>query len=132
MSKADKILAEISVGDLTDKITILEIKQENIKDKDSLNIINKELISLQSTLEENVTIQEELVILISRLKAINKTLWDVEDDIRDCERNKSFGEDFIALARKVYFTNDKRAKIKKEINRLTHSDIEEIKSYQSY
>jgi hypothetical protein len=132
MLKTDKILAEISVGDLADKITILEIKQNNIKDKDSLRIINKELISLQSTLEENVTTQKELVTLISRLKEINKTLWDVEDDIRDCERNKSFGEDFIALARKVYFTNDQRAKTKKDINRLTHSNIEEIKSYQSY
>ena len=131
MLKTDKILAEISVGDLADKITILEIKQNNIKDKDSLRIINKELISLQSTLEENVTTQKELVTLISRLKEINKTLWDVEDDIRDCERNKSFGEDFIALARKVYFTNQ-RAKTKKDINRLTHSNIEEIKSYQSY
>lgn len=132
MSREGKILAEISVGDLLDKITILEIKKDCIKDVNSLAIIKKELNSLEDTLAQNIPTNQELDLLVSQLKEINQTLWDIEDDIRDCESDQNFGEEFISLARKVYFTNDKRAKVKKAINHLTNSSIEEIKSYQSY
>lgn len=132
MPTTDKILAEISVGELVDKITILEIKQKHIEDKNSLSLVNKELNSLKGTLDQNIVSEDSFLKLVYELKSINQTLWNVEDDIRDCERNKDFGEKFIELARKVYFTNDKRAKIKKEINRLTNSSIEEVKSYQDY
>ena len=132
MPREGKILAEISVGDLLDKITILEIKKAHIKDTVSVDIIKKELKSLEDTLAHNISANQELDLLVSQLKEINQTLWNIEDDIRACEGNQNFGEEFISLARKVYFTNDKRAQVKKAINRLTNSNIEEIKSYQSY
>ena len=132
MNSANKIFAEISVGELLDKISILEIKQKNLKDTEKTKIVSKELESLNNTLKNDVSITDEIQSLYNDLKAINLKLWDIEDGKRDCERNKDFGEKFIKLARSVYIENDNRAKIKNKINQLSGSNISEVKSYDKY
>ncbi len=132
MNSANKIFAEISVGELLDKISILEIKQKNLKDAQKIEIVLKELKSLNTTLEREVKINSEIKSLYEDLKKINTKLWNIEDGKRDCERNKDFGEKFIQLARSVYIENDKRAKIKNKINKLSGSNISEVKSYDKY
>ena len=107
----NKIYIETSIGDLLDKITILEIKMNKIKDKDSLNEINKEYSSLQETLKKDVNMNEEILTLVKELKKTNLSLWDIEDKLRESEKNKKFDKNFISLARSVYINNDNRAKI---------------------
>ena len=128
----NKIIVEVSVGELLDKISILEIKQDKIKDPEKLNFINNEHSILKNQLEKNVKSDEKLEKLFQDLKDINVKLWVIEDDKRDCEKNKDFGEKFIKLSRNVHFLNDDRAKIKLEINNHTGSIIKEIKEYTSY
>jgi hypothetical protein len=132
MNSDNKIFAEISVGELLDKISILEIKQNNLKDKEKLKIVTKELLSLKETLNKDVEFTDEIQSLYNDLKNINSKLWDIEDGKRDCERRKEFGEEFIQLARSVYIENDNRAKIKNNINKLSGSNISEVKSYEKY
>ena len=132
VNKSKKILTEISAGELLDKISILEIKLENIKDKESLIEINKEHESLTQTKNSRIEITKDLQNLIDQLKKINMTLWAIEDKKRMCEKNKDFGKKFIELARSVYLNNDKRAKIKSEINKLLGSNIKEIKKHINY
>ena len=132
MNSANKIFAEISVGELLDKISILEIKQNNLNDKEKIKIVSKELESLKNTLEKNVQLTDEIKSLYKNLKDINIKLWGIEDAKRDCERNKNFGESFIQLARSVYLENDNRAKIKNKINILSGSNLLEVKSYDKY
>ena len=131
-NKSKKILTEISAGELLDKISILEIKLDKIKDKESLVEINKEYESLNKTKNSNLNLTEDLKNLINKLKEINMKLWTIEDEKRTCEKNKDFGKNFIELARQVYFNNDKRAKIKSEINKILRSNIKEVKQYVSY
>ena len=128
----NKILVEVSVGELLDKISILEIKQENIKDHEKLKFINDEHSILKSQLEQNVKTDEKLEKLFQSLKEINSKLWVIEDDKRLCEKEKNFGEKFIKLSRDVHFLNDDRAKIKLEMNNHTGSKIKEIKKYTLY
>jgi len=128
----NKILVEVSVGELLDKISILEIKQEKIKDHEKLKFINDEHSILKSQLEQSVKTDEKLEKLFQSLKEINSKLWVIEDDKRLCEKEKNFGEKFIKLSRDVHFLNDDRAKIKLEINNHTGSKIKEIKEYTSY
>ena len=128
----NKILVEVSVGELLDKISILEIKQEKIKDPEKLKFINDEHSILKSQLEQNVKIDEKLEKLFQSLKEINSKLWVIEDDKRLCEKEKNFGEKFIKISRDVHFLNDDRAKIKLEMNNHTGSKIKEIKEYTSY
>ena len=128
----NKILVEISVGELLDKISILEIKQEKIKDHEKLKFINDEHSILKSQLEQNVKTDEKLEKLFQSLKEINSKLWVIEDDKRLCEKEKNFGEKFIKLSRDVHFLNDDRAKIKLEMNNHTGSKIKEIKEYTNY
>ena len=128
----NKILAEVSVGELLDKISILEIKQEKIKDTEKLKFINKEHSILKDQLNNNVKSDEKLNELFESLKQINAKLWVIEDDKRQCEKEKDFTETFIKLSRDVHFLNDDRAKIKLEINNHTGSKIKEIKEYTSY
>ena len=132
MNSANKIFAEISVGELLDKISILEIKQKNIKDEQKIKIISKELESLNYTLKKDVHITDEIKSLYEDLKKINIKLWNIEDGKRDCERNGDFGAKFIQLARSVYIENDQRAKIKNKINKISGSNISEVKSYDEY
>jgi len=132
MNTTNKILSEISAGELMDKITILEIKKVKITDPEKQVIINKELNSLHSTYQTSLTPSPELQEQITKLKTINLILWDIEEEKRECERQKNFGESFVQLARSVYIENDNRAKIKAEINRLTNSTISEVKSYKAY
>jgi len=128
----NKILAEISVGELLDKISILEIKQEKIKDDKNLKFINDEYNVLKTELNKNIKNDDKLNNLFNSLKEINSKLWVIEDDKRMCEKNKDFGEKFIKLSRDVHFLNDERAKIKLEINNHTGSKIKEIKEYTNY
>ena len=128
----NKILVEVSVGELLDKISILEIKQEKIKDPKKLKFINDEHTILKDQLDKNVTSDEKLNTLFQSLKDINAKLWVIEDDKRQCEKEKDFTEKFIKLSRDVHFLNDNRAKIKLETNNLTGSKIKEIKEYTSY
>ena len=128
----NKILVEVSVGELLDKISILEIKQEKIKDHEKLKFINDEHSILKSQIEQNVKTDEKLEKLFQSLKEINSKLWVIEDDKRLCEKEKNFGEKFIKLSRDVHFLNDDRAKIKLEMNNHTGSKIKEIKEYTSY
>ena len=128
----NKIIVEVSVGELLDKISILEIKQEKIKDSEKLKFILDEHTILKDQLENNVKSDEKLENLFHSLKEINSKLWVIEDDKRQCEKNKDFGEKFIKLSRDVHFLNDERAKIKVEINNHTGSKIKEIKEYTSY
>ena len=128
----NKIIVEVSVGELLDKISILEIKQDKIKDPEKLNFINNEHSILKNQLEKNVKSDEKLEKLFQDLKDINAKLWVIEDDKRNCEKNKDFGDKFIKLSRDVHFLNDERANIKLEINNHTGSSIKEIKEYTSY
>ena len=128
----NKIIVEVSVGELLDKISILEIKQDKIKDPEKLSFINNEHSILKNQLEKNVKSDDKLEKLFQDLKDINAKLWVIEDDKRDCEKNKDFGEKFIKLSRDVHFLNDDRAKIKLEMNNHTGSIIKEIKEYTSY
>ena len=128
----NKILVEVSVGELLDKISILEIKKEKIKDPEKLKFINDEHSILKDQLDNNVKSDEKLNTLFKSLKDINAKLWVIEDDKRLCEKNSDFTENFIKLSRDVHFLNDDRAKIKLEINTHTGSKIKEIKEYTSY
>ena len=128
----NKILVEVSVGELLDKISILEIKQEKIKDPEKLKFINAEYSILKDQLDNNVKSDEKLNNLFQSLKDINAKLWVIEDDKRLCEKNSDFTENFIKLSRDVHFLNDDRAKIKLEMNTHTGSKIKEIKEYTSY
>ena len=126
------ILVEVSVGELLDKISILEIKKEKIKDSEKLKFINDEYKVLKDQLDKNVKSDEKLDQLFQSLKKINAKLWVIEDDKRLCEKNSEFSEKFIKLSREVHFLNDERAKIKLDINNLTGSKIKEIKEYTNY
>ena len=128
----NKILVEVSVGELLDKISILEIKKGKIKDLEKLEFINNEHSILNDQLDQNVKSNDKLNNLFQSLKEINAKLWVIEDDKRICEKNKDFGENFIKLSREVHFLNDDRAKIKLEINILSGSKIKEIKEYVKY
>ena len=128
----NKIIVEVSVGELLDKISILEIKKEKIKDAEKLKFINNEHSILKNQLDENIKSDEKLNNLYQSLKEINSKLWVIEDDKRQCEKEKDFGEKFIKLSRDVHFLNDDRAKIKLDINNHTGSAIKEIKEYTSY
>ena len=131
-NKSTKILTEISTGELLDKISILEIKLVKINDKKSLLEINKEYNSLKETQDSNIKLTKNLENLIKELKKVNLKLWDIEDNKRICEKNKDFGKVFVDLSRNVYLNNDKRAKIKSEINKLLGSNIKEVKQYVNY
>jgi len=126
------ILVEVSVGELLDKISILEIKKEKIKDSEKLKFINDEYKVLKDQLDKNVKSDEKIDKLFQSLKEINAKLWIIEDDKRLCEKNSDFREKFIKLSREVHFLNDERAKIKLDINNLTGSKIKEIKEYTNY
>jgi len=128
----NKILVEVSVGELLDKISILEIKKEKIKDPDKLNFINDEHAILRDQKDKNVNSDDKLNKLFTSLKEINSKLWVIEDDKRMCEKNSEFSEKFIKLSRDIHFLNDDRAKIKLEINNHTGSKIKEIKEYTDY
>ena len=128
----NKILVEVSVGELLDKISILEIKKEKIKDSEKLKFINDEYEVLKDQLDKNVKSDEKIDKLFQSLKEINAKLWIIEDDKRLCEKNSDFSEKFIKLSRDVHFLNDDRAKIKLEINQHTGSKIKEIKKYTNY
>ena len=131
-NKSKKILTEISAGELLDKISILEIKLIKINDKKGLLEINKEYNSLKETQDSNIKFTKNLENLINQLKEVNLKLWDIEDNKRICEKNKDFGKMFVDLSRNVYLNNDKRAKIKSEINKLLGSNIKEVKQYVNY
>jgi hypothetical protein len=128
-NKLDKILAEISAGELIDKITILEIKKIRINDSDKLKDIEKELISLNETFKNTISNPLKIKKLIDKLKSINLKLWDIENGKRLAEKNNNFGKNFIELSRSVYKNNDERAKIKLEINNILGSSIKEVKSH---
>ena len=128
----NKILIEVSVGELLDKLTILEIKQEKIKDPEKLKYINDEYSVLKDELNKSVKTNPKLDELFNSLKKINAKLWVIEDDKRLCEKNSDFGEKFVKLSRDIHFLNDDRAKIKLEINNHTGSKIKEIKEYTKY
>ena len=128
----NKIIVEVSVGELLDKISILEIKQVKIKDPDKLKFISNEHSILKNQLDSNVKSDNKLNDLFQSLKEINAKLWVIEDDKRQCEKDKDFGEKFIKLSRDIHFLNDDRAKIKLKINNHTGSIIKEIKEYTSY
>ena len=128
----NKILVEVSVGELLDKISILEIKKDKIKDHEKLKFINDEYSVLKDQLNKNVKSDEKLSELFNSLKEINSKLWVIEDNKRLCEKNSDFGEKFIKLSRDVHFLNDDRAKLKLEVNNHTGSKIKEIKEYTSY
>tara|TARA_B100001063_G_scaffold206764_1_gene202305 strand:- start:122 stop:517 length:396 start_codon:yes stop_codon:yes gene_type:complete len=129
-NKIDKILAEISAGELFDKITILEIKKAKISNKEKLNDIERELSSLNETVKKFIPDKSDISKYIDDLKNINLRLWDIEDGKRAAEKNKDFGDKFIELARNVYKLNDERAKIKLAINTSLGSNIKEVKSYE--
>ncbi len=128
----NKILVEVSVGELLDKISILEIKKEKIKDSSKLKFIDDEYNVLKEQLKNNVKNDEKLNKLFLSLKEINSKLWVIEDDKRMCEKNSDFSEKFVELSRNIHFLNDKRAKIKLEINQITGSKIREVKEYTAY
>ena len=128
----NKILVEVSVGELLDKLSILEIKKDKIQDSEKLKFINDEYAVLKEQLSKNVQYDNKLEKLFNSLKEINSKLWVIEDDKRMCEKNSNFGEKFIKLSRDVHFLNDDRAKIKLEINNHTGSKIKEIKEYTKY
>ena len=130
--KSKKILSEISAGELIDKISILEIKLEKIKNKASQDEINKEYNILKEVQNSSIEMTEKLKTLLKEIKEVNLNLWNIEDKLRVCEKNKDFGQTFIELARGVYLNNDKRSKIKSEINKILGSNIREIKQYANY
>tara|TARA_X000001036_G_C20027949_1_gene541546 strand:+ start:126 stop:527 length:402 start_codon:yes stop_codon:yes gene_type:complete len=131
-NKSKKILSEISFGELLDKISILEIKLDKVKNKTNLQDINKEYKALIKAKNKNIKSLKKIKFLYSNLKKVNLKLWNIEDSIRICEKNKNFNRKFIELARDVYINNDKRAKIKSEINKVLGSNIKEIKQYVNY
>ncbi len=128
----NKIIVEVSTGELLDKISILEIKKEKIKDPNKLKFINDEHSILKDQLNKNIKTDDKIEKLFQSLKEINSKLWTIEDDKRQCEKDKNFGEKFVKLSRDVHFLNDDRAKIKLEINNHTGSKIREIKEYTNY
>ena len=128
----NKILVEVSVGELLDKISILEIKSKKIKDLEKLKFINNEYKILKDQLDNNIKNYSEIEHLFNSLKEINSRLWVIEDEKRLCEKNSDFGEKFIKLSRDVHFLNDERAKLKLELNNKTGSKIREIKEYTKY
>ena len=128
----NKILVEVSVGELLDKISILEIKKKKIKSVDKLNLINNEYNILKDQFEKSVKSDAKVNKLFQSLKKINEKLWAIEDDKRMCEKKSDFGEKFIKLSRNVHFLNDERAKTKLELNNYTGSKIQEVKEYTSY
>ena len=128
----NKIIIEVSVGELLDKISILEIKKEKIKDSDKLEYINNEHKILKTQYDQNIQNNGDIEKLFKSLKEINLKLWSIEDNKRLCEKEKNFGEKFIKLSRDVHFLNDDRAKIKLKINNLSGSKIKEIKEYTNY
>ena len=130
--KPKKILSEISAGELLDKISILEIKLDNIKDKENREEVKKEYKILKEVQNSSIKVSEKLKILFKEIKEVNLNLWNIEDKLRICERNEDFGKIFIELARGVYLNNDKRSKIKSEINKILGSNIREIKQYVNY
>jgi hypothetical protein len=128
----NKILVEVSVGELLDKISILEIKKEKIKDQNKLKFINEEFKLLKDQYDKNVKPDDKINKLFNALKEINNKLWNIENEKRLCEKNSDFGEVFIKTSRDIHFLNDERGKIKLEMNNLTGSKIKEIKEYTSY
>ena len=128
-NKLDKILAEISAGELIDKITILEIKKTKINDAVKLKDVEKELLSLSDTFKKFIPEPSKIQVLIDNLRSINLKLWDIENKKRIAEKNNNFNEKFVELARSVYKNNDERAKIKLEINNILGSNIKEVKSH---
>ena len=131
-NKSKKILSEISAGELLDKISILEIKLEKIEDENNREEIKKEYKILKEVQNSSIKFDDKIKELFNSIKMINIKLWNVEDELRVCEKNKDFGKNFIELAREVYFNNDKRSKIKSEINKILGSNIREIKKYVNY
>ena len=131
-NKSKKILSEISAGELLDKISILEIKLEKIKNKDSQKEIQKEYKILKEIQNSSIELTDKIKVLLKSIKEVNLNLWDVEDKLRIYEKKKDFGENFIKSAREVYFNNDKRSKIKSEMNKILGSNIKEIKQYANY
>lgn len=131
-NKSKKILSEISAGELLDKISILEIKLKKVNDKNNLEEVNKEYKMLKHTQNSSMEITDEIKKLFKEIKEVNINLWNIEDKLRVCEKNKDFGKNFTELARGVYLNNDKRSKIKLEINRILGSNIREIKQYVNY
>ena len=132
VNKSKKILTEISAGELLDKISILEIKLKKIQDKSNQKEINKEYKILKRAQKSNIKLNEKSINLFKELKNINLKLWDIEDKVRIFEKDKNFNETFVQLAREIYFNNDRRAKIKLEINKIFKSNITEIKKYANY
>ena len=130
--KSKKILTEVSAGELLDKISILEIKLEKVEGKTNQEEINKEYKILKEVQSSSIEVTEKLKILFQEIKVVNLNLWNVEDKLRICEKNKDFGQNFIKLARDVYLNNDKRSKIKSKINEVLGSNIKEIKQYVDY
>ena len=128
----NKILVEVSIGELLDKISILEIKKKNIKDAEKIKFINDEYLVLKNQFEKEVKIDEKLNNLFKSLKEINNKLWNIENEKRLCEKNSDFGKNFIKISRDIHFLNDERGKIKLEINNYTGSKIKEIKEYTNY
>ena len=128
----NKILVEVSVGELLDRISILEIKKEKISNPESIKFIEKEYLILKEQLNKNIKSDKKLEEFFNNLKKINLKLWSIEDDKRMCEKNSDFGEKFINLSREIHFLNDNRSKVKLEINKYTGSQIREIKQYTNY
>ena len=128
----NKILVEVSVGELLDKLSILEIKKVKIKDTKNLKFINEEYTILNDQFKNNIKIDEKIIELFNLLKDLNSKLWDIENEKRLCEKNSDFGETFIKTSRDIHFLNDKRGSVKLEINNYTGSKIKEIKEYTSY
>ena len=131
-NKSKKILSEISPGELLDKISILEIKLDKVKDKKAQEEIKKEYKILKEIQNSSIKYEDRIKNLINSIKEVNIKLWDAEDKLRICEKNKDFGKSFIELAREIYFNNDKRSKIKSEINKILGSNIKEVKQYVKY
>ena len=131
-NKSKKILSEISAGELLDKISILEIKLRKIKDKSTQEEIKKEYNILIKIQNSSIKLTDKIEDLFNEIKKVNLNLWEIEDKLRICEKKKDFGKDFIELARGVYFNNDKRSKIKSEINKILGSNIKEVKQYADY
>ena len=132
INKCKKILTEISPGELLDKISILEIKLKQIKDKNSLEEVKKEHKILKETQNSSIELTGRIKELFDSIKEVNLVLWRIEDDVRLCEKNKDFGKNFIELARAIYFNNAKRSDIKSEINKTLGSNINEVKQYVNY
>jgi len=130
--ESKKILSEISVGELLDKMSILEIKLEKIKNEESRKEIDREYQMLKELQKSKIEMTDEIETLFKDIKKVNSNLWNIEDKLRICEKNKDFSQDFIELARSVYFNNDKRSKIKSEMNNISGSNIKEIKQYVNY